>query len=56
MPNEFEMSSFVRSKEMTRLQNFAMGHMIPITRNWGTVSYHKANNSHDQLVYKIWSL
>jgi len=53
LQTKFEMSSFIRSKDMAWAQNVEMGHVTLTMPTWGTISHHKANTSRGQLVYEI---
>jgi len=53
LQTKFEVSSFMRSKDIAWAKNVEMGHMTLATPTWEIVSHHKANISHGQLVYKI---
>jgi len=46
---KLEAFSFICFKDMTRAPNVEMSHITLTTPTWGTVSHHKANNSHGQL-------
>jgi len=52
----FEMSSFIRSKDMTGAPKCRNRSRDPDHAYLGKVSQQKAGTSHGQLVYKIWSL
>ena len=53
LQTKFEMSSFIRSKDIAWAPNVDMGHVTLTTPTWGTVSHEKANTSRGRLVYKI---
>jgi len=53
LQTKFEMSSFIRSKDMASAQNIEMSHVTLTTPTWGTVSHEKANTLRGEVVYKI---
>jgi len=54
LQTKFEMSSFIRSKDMVwDPQDMEIGHMTLTTPTWGIVSRHKANTLRGQLVCGI---
>jgi len=50
---QFEMSSFIRSKDIALAAKCRHGSRNPTTLTWGTVNHEKANTSRSQLVSEI---
>jgi len=56
LQTKFQMSSFIRSRDMAWARNVEMSHVTLTTPTGGTVSHQKANTTRGQLVYKMFSL
>ena len=56
LQTKFEMTSFIRYKDLAWAQNVEMGHVTLTTPTWEIVTHYKAKTSRGQLVYEIWSV
>jgi len=56
LQTKFEMSSFIRSRDMSWAPKYRNESLDPDHANLGDSQHHKANASRGQLVYEIWSL
>ena len=56
LQTKFEMSSFIRSRDMAWAPKYINESRDPDQAHLGDSQHHKANTSRNQLVYKIWSL
>jgi len=53
MQTKFEMSSFIRPKDMAWAPKLEMSHVTLTTPTWRIVRHHKTSTSRDQVVYEI---